>query len=67
MTSQDTRNRRIRSAMRLAASDIPVLKVQQRQDSETEQLYDLWMVATKLGMYDAADWLWKNAELEKEA
>ena len=32
---------------------IPVLK--QRQDSVSEQLADLCMVANKLGMYDAAD------------
>jgi len=31
----------------------------QRQDSLTDQLVDLHRVAARLGMYDAADWLWK--------
>lgn len=31
----------------------------QRQDSVTEQVQDLLNVATKLGMYDARDWLMK--------
>lgn len=35
-------------------------KMQQRQDSETEQLNDLVFVAVKLGMYDAADWIKRN-------
>jgi hypothetical protein len=29
----------------------------QRQDSTTEQINDLLKVATKLGMYDARDWI----------
>lgn len=29
----------------------------QRQDSVTDQVKDLLMVATKLGMYDARDWV----------
>lgn len=29
----------------------------QRQDSLADQLHDLHIVATRLGMYDAADWL----------
>lgn len=29
----------------------------QRQDSVADQLRDLQIVATRLGMYDAADWL----------
>jgi hypothetical protein len=37
-----------------------------RQDSIYEQLKELWTVAAKLGMYDAADWLWKNGNLESK-
>lgn len=36
-------------------SDIP--QRPQRQDSLSDQLHDLTLVATRLGMYDAADWL----------
>ena len=56
------RHKRIKRAMRRCVVDklVPI----QRQDSTTDQLMDLWMVAAKLGMYDAADWLWKNAQLE---
>lgn len=32
----------------------------QRQDSLRQQLIDLHVVASRLGMYDAADWLWKS-------
>lgn len=32
----------------------------QRQDSLDDQLHDLHRVAARLGMYDAADWLWKH-------
>jgi hypothetical protein len=32
-------------------------KLPQRQDDLTSQLIDLKIVATRLGMYDAADWL----------
>jgi hypothetical protein len=32
----------------------------QRQDSLADQLADLHRVAARLGMYDAADWLWKR-------
>jgi hypothetical protein len=32
----------------------------QRQDSLTDQLIDLHRVAARLGMYDAADWLWPH-------
>jgi hypothetical protein len=32
----------------------------QRQDSLVDQLTDLHRVAARLGMYDAADWLWKH-------
>ena len=32
----------------------------QRQDSVTDQLTDLHRIAARLGMYDAADWLWKR-------
>lgn len=39
---------------------LPAIKQQpQRQDSLSEQLDDLHRVAARLGMYDAADWLWK--------
>lgn len=31
----------------------------QRQDSLEDQLTDLHILATRYGMYDAADWLWK--------
>lgn len=61
MTSVDARYFRIKTALALASSGFPVV---QRQDSQADQLYDLWIVATKLGMYDAADWLWKNANVE---
>lgn len=54
---------RIRDAMRRAVNGEKVI---QRQDSTTRQLMDLWIISTKLGMYDAADWMWKNADLEKE-
>lgn len=54
---------RIQAAMRRSVEG---KRVVQRQDSTTRQLADLWMVATKLGMYDAADWMWKNADLEKD-
>lgn len=63
MTSVDRRHMRIRSAMR---SSVAGMRTIPRQDSTTDQLTDLWIVATKLGMYDAADWLWKNAGLEKD-
>lgn len=36
----------------------------QRQDSAQDQLRDLWAVANKLGMYDAADVIRNIAELE---
>lgn len=32
----------------------------QRQDSLSDQLRDLHMLAARYGMYDAADWLWKR-------
>jgi hypothetical protein len=32
----------------------------QRQDSLNDQLRDLHRLAARLGMYDAADWLWKK-------
>lgn len=34
----------------------------QRQDSLLDQLEELHIAATRLGMYDAADWLWKTME-----
>lgn len=41
----------------------------QRQDSVTDQLNDLFIVASRFGMYDAADWLWKawNAHVDVTA
>lgn len=64
--SPTTRSMRIQNAMTRAVSRSPILPVVQRQDSLTDQLYDLWVVSTKLGMYDAADWLWKNADLKED-
>ena len=32
-------------------------KMAQRQDSASDQISDLLMVASKLGMYDARDWI----------
>ena len=32
----------------------------QRQDSLTDQVRDLHRIAARLGMYDAADFLWKS-------
>jgi hypothetical protein len=37
-------------------------KLQPRQDSTTDQLRDLYLVANQLGMYDAADVLKKLLE-----
>lgn len=34
----------------------------QRQDSLEEQVLDLHIAAARLGMYDAADWLWKQIQ-----
>jgi hypothetical protein len=34
----------------------------QRQDSLTNQLTDLHRIAARLGMYDAADWIWKKLD-----
>ena len=34
-----------------------VPEMAQRQDSVTEQMHDLLAVATRLGMYDARDWV----------
>ena len=57
----NARHRRIRYSMRrcvrLEGMDSAPI---QRQDSTTEQLTDLWMIAAKLGMYGAADWLWEE-------
>lgn len=38
-------------------------KLPQRQDSLVEQLHDLFLFATKLGMYDAADWIVNGSKL----
>ena len=37
----------------------------QRQDSTSEQLSDLYQVAIRLGMYDAADWMRNNWDTNK--
>lgn len=40
-----------------------VLRIQQqapRQDSLIDQLEDLYVLAARVGCYDAADWLWKQ-------
>lgn len=39
-------------------------KLPQRQDAVLDQLMDLWHVANKLGMYDAADFISRSV-LEK--
>lgn len=36
----------------------------QRQDSLTDQLQDLYAVACRLGMYDAADYLRRGLDME---
>jgi hypothetical protein len=38
----------------------------QRQDSTTEQLYDLLIIAAHLGMHDAADWLNRRIDTQHE-
>lgn len=60
--SANDRHRRIKRAVRRRYVDklVPI----QRQGSLTDQLADLWIVAAQLGMYDAADWLWKTGKLE---
>jgi hypothetical protein len=58
----DWRHERVRLDMTAAVHGIGP---PQRQDSLTDQLIDLHIVATKLGMYDAADWMWKNAKLQE--
>lgn len=45
------------------ASELQIPQQPQRQDSLRDQLRDLHMVATRLGMYDAADFIWKSAHL----
>jgi len=45
---------------------ISIPQQKQRQDSLRDQLKDLHIMAARLGMYDAADWLWKQGELGKE-
>jgi len=44
-------------------SDLPILP--RRQDSVTEQLVDLKDVATRLGMYDAADYIQNRLDEQK--
>ena len=36
----------------------------QRQDSLREQLKTLHVAATRLGCYDAADWIWKQLHID---
>ena len=38
---------------------------EQRQDSLTEQLKTVHIAAARLGCYDAADWLWRQAPLHR--
>lgn len=45
----------------MAANRLGIQQQPQRQDSLAEQLVDLHVMAGRLGMYDAADWLWKAA------
>lgn len=40
-------------------------RLAQRQDSVADQLRDLVAVATKLGMYDAADWIHTRLDRER--
>lgn len=37
--------------------EIPMERLAQRDDALIDQLYDLWAVGMRLGMFDAADWL----------
>lgn len=37
--------------------EIVLDRLPQRQDAMIEQVYDLWAIGMRLGMYDAADWL----------
>lgn len=37
--------------------ELPLERLPQRDDALIEQLYDLWAVGMRLGMFTAADWL----------
>lgn len=37
--------------------ELPMERLPQRQDALLDQLYDMWAVGMRLGMFDAADWL----------
>ncbi len=41
------------------ADKLQIKQQPQRQDSLSAQLRDLHILAARVGMYDAADWLWK--------
>ena len=59
----NTRHARIKSAMRRHLHGmVPFASAL----TERDELMDLWLTATKLGLFQAADWLWKNAELEDD-
>ncbi len=49
------------------ANDLKIQQQPQRQDSLAEQLHDLCIVATRLGMYDAVDWLREAVALARGA
>ena len=52
-----------RPNMKLAQEDFrKIPQLDQRQDSLTDQLNDLIAVADRLGMYDAADFIFKTLE-----
>lgn len=51
----------VESLERRVANPLFPTQQDQRQDSLMAQLSDLHRVASRLGMYDAADWLWKVA------
>lgn len=48
---------------RLYVEKLPLLA--QRQDGIADQVDDLYMVAIRLGMYDAADWMRGYMEAER--
>jgi len=50
------------SAARLARE----MATSQRQDSLAEQMRDLHRLASAIGCFDAADWLWKHGPLGLE-
>lgn len=51
---------------RFAREFVPIIPLlPQRQDSLTDQLDDLRLVATRLGMYDAATWVGHYQDIER--